>query len=700
MQFASMERKHIRAVAMCLSLCASPLALGDEPSGWTPPEVIVVTAKAADAYAASEASVLRTPVPLIEVPQSVQVLTQRLIVEQDLSTLSDAVRNVSGVVPAAPSETVLVNPIVRGFESEIFVDGLIAYGDTAVIDPSSLSGIERIEVAKGPNSLLFGGGSGAPVGGLINIVTKTPTAVASYEVEMRGGSFSTLQPSIDINQPLLDGVALRLTGEYLSSDDAIDEVSIDRTTLNPSLRIEFDENTELLLRYGYNQIKQLEYAGLPAEIRNAPGVDRFHFSGATDAPRTDIDNKMITGVLTHRFSDALSAVLQVRRYDSDFSEYASFQFPAFYPPTGTSYPIIKGYLPAETNEWTVDASVVGQFATGAVEHVAIAGVQSDTTRYNAGLGFDFVPIGAIDFAVNGSGNDVAFGAIPPTQPYRNTYDTRAVYVQDEATFATRYHLLAGLRYAELSINERLGNGNNAYHEVNPRIGAVVDLVDGLSVFADYATGSRLTVFLTSGGAPDPETSESVEGGFKFGMSAIGLTGTIAVYRQTRDHVPTADPLNPFLQVQTGKQRSQGVEADLIWEPNPSWSLLLNYAHTNAEVTKDTTIPDGDALPRVPDDSGRAAVRYRIVNGLFAGAGFGIGVTAASGAEITLPNAIRTDGYTTVDAQASYERGPYRLTVSAENLFDEKYFLPYQYLAQSVVRPGTPRSAYVSIAVRF
>ena len=140
-------------------LVTPALAQETTAPSWTPE--IIVTAERPANYTIGAASVTRTPVPLINTPQSIQVLTRTLLDEQQLFTLADAVRNISGVVTALPSEAVLANPIVRGFESEVFVDGLIAYGDTAVVDPSSLSGVERIEVAKGPTSLLFGGGTGA-----------------------------------------------------------------------------------------------------------------------------------------------------------------------------------------------------------------------------------------------------------------------------------------------------------------------------------------------------------------------------------------------------------------------------------------------------------------------------------------------------------------------------------------------------------
>lgn len=691
-------------LAGAASIAATAPAYAQERKNKDPSWVdeIVVTGVRPTSYATETASTLRTPVPIQETPQSVQVLTRTLIDEQNLTTLADATRNVSGVVPALPSEAVLANPIVRGFESEVFVDGLIAYGDTAVVDPSSLANVERIEAAKGPTSLLFGGGTGAPVGGLLNIVTKTPVDRPIYAASLRVGSFSTIQPAVDLNVPLEAGIGVRLTGEYTSSDDAIDAVSVNRFNINPSFRATFG-GTELLVRGTYSDVRQLEYSGLPAAIARRSDIDPFRFSGATGAPRTRIENKMVTGVLTHRFSNAIKASVQVRRYESDFREFASFPFFSSFPAVGpTSYPIIKGILPATVSEWTADASLTAEFATGSVRHVVLAGVQYDVTDYTGATGFDFNPIGVLNYAQRGS--DLNFGTVPALGgSFVNRYRTTAVYTQDQLTIGERVHVLAGLRWSSLGLREVQGGADDVTsRRVDPRLGVTVDLSEGVSLYGGYATGSRLTLFFTgaSGVRPKPETSESYEAGLKLARKDMGLTGTVALFRHYRDNVPVGDPSAPFAFVQTGRQRAQGVEADLIWEPSRQWSVLAAYAYTDAEVIADTRAANiGSRLPRVPDHSGRLAVRYRFA-GALKGFGAGAGMTAASASEITIPNSERADSYVVFDAQASWQRGAYRISVSAENLFDRRYFVPYQYLNQPVVRPGTPRSAFVTLGVTF
>lgn len=676
----------------------------DQPpkaKSWTSSNTIIVTARR-EAYAIDVASVTRTSVPLMEVPQSIQVLTDTLIKEQELNTLDEALRNISGVIPSLSSELVLANPIVRGFEAQLFTDGLIGYADTAVADPASLIAVERIEVAKGANSALFGGGTGAPVGGLINIVSKTAEPGTKFSVRGRAGSFDTLQIGGDANIQLDDNLSVRLIAEYQDAGDAINVVDIERFYLNGSVRAVLPTDTEIIARFTHSRIEQLEYVGLPASVVDISGVDPFRFSGATDAPPTIVENLSADFSLSQPINDSLTFDFRARRYENDYQEFATTILTSLFPGTGSEFPIISAQLPASVDEWTLDASFTAVFDTGAINHTLLIGGQYDATNYAAASGFNLVPLGVLDFADPNS--DLDFGAIPAlTNFVNNEYRTTAFYAQDQLSLFDRLHILASIRYSELTLRELLGgNGNReTYREWDPRIGATFDIVDGLAVFAGYAEGSRLSVFFNNpDDVPKPERARNYEAGVKLGLGDIGLSGTLAWFDSKRTNVPTPDPVTFFSSIQTGEQRSEGVELDLIWEPNSNWSLLATYAYIHARVTFDTIIPIGDALPRVPKHAGRFAARYRFTEGVLEGLAVGVGLTAASRAELTLPNSMRSDSYIVFDAQASYVIGPARIGLRIDNILDEQYFMPYQYLAQSVVRPGNPRSAFVTLGFDF
>lgn len=664
---------------------------------------VVVTGKRDHYLLHDTSSATRTNTPLINVPQSVQVLNSSLIADQDRRTLADALVNVSGVVPTKPEESSIAQPLIRGFPGEIYLDGLPAFGINALADPTSLTGVERIEVVKGPTSTVYGGGAGAPLGGLINVVSVRPKQEAGGYVAFRTGSFSTINPYADVNMPLGDRVGARITGEYQSNESWIDQVEGERWSIQPSMSFLFGDQTELLVRGKYDRREQLEFSGLPAAAALSGDIDRYAFPGApVDQPRSTIVNKLLTAELRHEINPDLQLTVTGRLYKNRYDQYGSFAWPDLLPPdpaTPTVYAIFPIYLPAEVEEITGDANLLANVEALGGQHELLIGLNYDQTDYDTGMNFDFVPVGALDLA--NPVYDIAFGPMPPVlNTQTDTYDTIAVYVQDQATYG-RLHLSGSLRYTQFEW-QRLENGTNeTYRRVNPRVGATFDVAPGVALFAGYATGFRGAITFTAQPGQDvkPETSRSYEAGLKLALPQAGLWGTISAFELTRRNVATADMFNPLFSIQTGEQRARGVEADITWEPTRSLSILANYAYTDAELTKDTTLPVGSKLPRVPKHAGRVAVHYRVLGGPAQGLSFGAGVTAHSSREDFLPNIVSVPGYAVIDAQASYDFGRFTVTVSGVNLGDRRGFDTYQYLSPVVI-PIQPRSAYVMLKTSF
>nr|WP_205618547.1 TonB-dependent receptor [Brevundimonas nasdae] len=332
------------------------------------------------------------------------------------------------------------------------------------------------------------------------------------------------------------------------------------------------------------------------------------------------------------------------------------------------------------------------------EHHILVGVSYDHTKFYSGMAFTGIPVGAIDLA--NPSYDLAFGGREPMGlEQTDRYETSAIYVQDQARYG-RLNLTGALRLTRLKFKEAEQGTDETYTHLSPRIGATLDVAPGVALYAGYATAFRAPFGFVGLDTPEPETSENVEGGVKLALKSVGLSGTFAVFEQTRNNVPTPDPSNPFLSVQTGKQRSRGFEADVVWEPTPAFSLLANYAYTDAEVTEDNVLPVGDVLPRIPKNSGRIAARYRVLDGAAKGLAFGAGVTTFGARQDTLPNSIWVPGYTSVDAQASYDVGRFTLELSAVNLTDDDAFDTYQYFGFPVVMPTQPRSGFVTVKARF
>ncbi|WP_448664106.1 TonB-dependent siderophore receptor [Sphingomonas sp. CJ20] len=674
---------------------------GTTPS-WTS-DIVVIGQR--ERYAAPDsAAATRTDTPIINVPQSVQVVTRALIDEQDRRTLGEALVNVSGVTPTRIDEVLFIPPIVRGFPAEVYLDGLpIFAGNQQGYDPNGLVGVERIDVIKGPTATLYGGGLGTPLGGIINLETGRPGDKAGGYVAMRAGSFSTWNPSADINVPLTSGIFARVAGEYQSNRSWIDKVKGERWSIQPSLAFQIDPDTDLLLQGQFNHRSNLEYSGLPADAALAGTLDRNAFPGSPiGQPQTENDNRMGQATIHHAFSDRLKLTVSGRYYTGDVDERGSFVYPGL-APTGTASPLYDVFpitMITRTREATVDANLAAKVDMLGGDHTLLVGANYDWTSFYSGMGL-FVsdsPSGTID--LSDPDYDLRYTPQTPVNSWTDDrFETFAVYLQDQASYG-RLHLTGGLRLTSLKFieNSNFGVANDkTYTHVSPRFGATFDVVPGLALFAGYATAFRAPFGFIGLAAPEPETSSNIEGGVKLALPKTGLSGTVALFRQTHDNVAVSDPANVGFYIQSGRQRARGVEVDLVWEPSPAFSLLANYAYTD---TRDDGAAPGDRLARVPESSGRLAARYRLLHGPAKGLSFGAGVTAFTSRQLTLPNTIAVPGYAAIDAQASYDIGRFTLGVSAVNLGGRRAWDPYSYMGYPVVAPNQPRSAYVTLKVRI
>ncbi|WP_426080264.1 TonB-dependent siderophore receptor [Herbaspirillum huttiense] len=355
-------------------------------------------------------------------------------------------------------------------------------------------------------------------------------------------------------------------------------------------------------------------------------------------------------------------------------------------------------MSTSTRETALDAHLIAPFNMLEGRHEWVAGVAYDLTKFYSGMGFDGTSVGSID--LSNPQYNLSFGdKTPINSTQTDRYRTLATYVQDQAHYG-RWHFTGALRLTQLEFQEAEQGTDKTYHHVSPRVGVNYDLLQGLALYAGYATAFRAPFGFIGSSIPKPETSRNIELGIKLDDKARKLSGTLAVFEQTRDNVATADPANPLVSIQTGQQRARGFEADMTWEPVRALSLLANYAYTQAVVTQDNTIPVGDTLARVPRHSGRLAFRYRVLDGAAEGLSFGAGITALGRRQLTLPNTVSVPGMATVDAQAAYDFGQYTLQLSGYNLTGRRSYESYQYFGFPVVIPTQPRSFYLTLKVNI
>ncbi|MCK9635573.1 MAG: TonB-dependent receptor [Methylobacter tundripaludum] len=673
---------------------------------------VTVTGKAGDdprSYRATHSSAsTKTDTPIMETPQSIQVIKRSLIDDQQNITVSESLRNVSGVVPNNPVFTPASEyTLIRGFAAEQVVDGFTQYRNAG--DRESMVNIERIEVLKGTNGILYSGGSGSPVGGLVSIVSKLPQAVASRELGFKIGTNSYYQPYVDINQPLTENILARFTGEYTNAGSYLDTVNTQRYNLNPTLTFTNNDTTTFTVQGKVSRWDQPEYQGLPATgtVAGNFSTPRNAFLGSADIPDSNSKSNGVWGALDHKFNNIWSLNLKARYAQSEFNEKVQTLYGAdgFIADRPSFLPSTWFYANADLSQKQEELSFLGnataKFNVGPTKNTLLIGADhsdlDDRGFMDVGSVLGAVNLAAPSFPVPyrqaGAGVDNMF--------VKNT--TYGGYTQIQSTLYDRLHLLASVRVGHVGIDYHTSQGvisNGEKTKALPRVGGVFDLSDEYSLFINYSEGMRGQPFLNFVGAPQPAESTTLEGGLKFNV-AHQLTGQIAGYQIERSNVAVTDNTDVLRRSKAaGQQRSRGIETDLTWQATDALSILANYAHTNAEFTDNLAgVPEGNQLAMVPENSGRLWANYRFQQPVIKGLSIGGGVYAQGQAYLSNNNLYKSDGYHSFDASIAYEYQRFKLAATVKNLTDEKYFQPYGYFGGRII-PSEGTSAYVTASVKF
>lgn len=651
-------------------------------------------------------SATRTDLPIQNTPQSVVVLPRKVLDDQGVTTISEALLNVSGTVPLNPLFFGQVNPKIRGFSAERVVDGLPVYYDAGGRD---LTGnIERIEVLKGPQGVLFTGGMAA-TSGVINVVSKLPTATRFAEFGMSAGTNRFLSPFFDINQPLShDGTVLfRITGQYQAEKHNIQVVDTRNFSINPTLVWTNKSGTTLTLQGQYSKREQQDYAGLPAVgtiDRSLFSIPRTLFAGDPNIPKHRSDIASATAKLDHAFNTQWSSSTTLRYSSSTFDE-PSQGILTNLPSAGSTFDVYNLKMAFKSQELVFKSTLMGKFEHGPAKSTLLLGVDYNRVHDTGTMPGDFfgTPVNFL------TGPFPAY--VDPATLYfnwRNRYSIMAATAQVQTSLYDRLHLVAGGRLARFDIVDNdltgmraLSTGGPNLVKSNetrflPRIGVAFDVTKNITLFAGYSEGMKPVPFLISPDPMKPELSRQLEAGVKLNTD-FGLSATLAAFEVKRANVPVTFG---FASVQTGEQRSRGFEADAVYQPNANWSFLGSYAHTDTTVLKDTTAAlVGQTLPGVPRNSGRLWANYRITTGDLKGLSFGAGVYAASGVKIELGAPWKTASYATLDAKIAYERNNWKFSLHAKNLTDAKYFTRLEYFSGRVV-PGAGRGFYATASAKF
>ncbi|CAH1677398.1 Ferrichrysobactin receptor [Hyphomicrobiales bacterium] len=661
----------------------------------------------------------KTDTPLIRTPQSISVVTRDQVEAQGAQSITQALRYTSGVAAEVRGTASRFDiPYIRGFGSPTdpvqFLDGmrLLRGGGYAFpqIDPYA---IERIEFLKGPSSVLYGG---SMPGGLINLVSKRPTATPQHEVQMLYGSHDRMQAAFDLSGPVLDDKTLlyRVVGLARKSDTQVVHTKEERAFIAPSFTWAPTADTTLTVSGSYQHDPEGGYYGVLPTVgslwRSPAGPIRRSFNDG-DPAFSSFDRKqaMIGYQFEHRFNDMWTLRHNIRYLDlttatRDVTTNGLLADGHTIPRYGLGQDeSIRGL--------TSDLQLEARFDTGWLRHKALFGfdyVHSDwrqTRKYGGAPSIDYLN------PVYGIATNLL---LAPITNQRQKLDQAGLYLQDQISFDRWTLVLSGRRDSvDMTTDNYLNNMRQKQKDdaYSGRIGLIYNFDSGVAPYASYST-SFLPVSGTDAGgnAFRPTTAEQYEVGVKYQPVGHNALFTLAYFDITQQNVVTA--LNPLVRYQNGEQRSRGVEFESKFAVTENINLIGAFTHIKAEVTRGLGADVGDAPVGVPNYTASLWADYAFGPGSLHGLKIGGGVRYvgetvggyAPNAFVASPVRLDVPGYTLVDAMISYDFSKsypslkgFTAQLNVSNLFDKTYVTC---LANNFCNYGFGRTVYASLNYRW
>lgn len=669
----------------------------------------------------------KVPIAPMDLPQSITVIGQGLIRDQQAQRLSDIIKNVNGVYVST----------TRGNVQESFSGRGYAFGNNNLFKNGSrinsgampeVSSLERVEVLKGSAAILYG--NVAP-GGIVNMVTKQPKFNFGGEVSFRTGSYDLYKPSFDVYGPITTNIAYRLIGTYESAGSFRDQVSSDRYYINPSLLFKLGKRSELLLQGDYLKHDFTPDFGIGTLGGNKiPDVDRSSFFGT---PWQYTKTQQATATATYRYhlneSWNISFTGSYQQYKRDYFGVERIQAAA-----DGKWARPLGRNNTDENYYIAQVDLTGKFKTGKFEHTLLAGVDAD--RYEIeNLGYNtptkaYDTINILDPARYIPRTDMP--VVSAIRSVKTPTNRVGVYVQDLISITSQLKLLAGIRYSfqrafapdstTFATGVKTKGKDKDDDAFSPRVGLVYKPFTNTAVFVSYANSfsvnSGTDIY---GNALKPSIIDQFEIGIKndflHGLLSVNVTG----YRIVNNNFAVTAPFtstgaqnnNTSIKQLTGQTTSDGVELDISAHPLRGLDVTAGYSHNYMRYTKtDTTtgsFVQGERLVNTPTHTANATVFYTFtgdkLKGLKAGVTFlYIGKRNAGWNNQYKLNGFpdksrlfEVGGYATLDLSAGYSWKKISVLAKVSNLTNTLNYLVHENYS---VNPLAPRQFAATLSYRF
>ncbi|MDM0085959.1 MULTISPECIES: TonB-dependent siderophore receptor [unclassified Variovorax] len=663
----------------------------------------------------------KTDTPLLETPQSVSVVTRDQMDAQGATTLVESLRYTPGIVAQYGNTDLRYDWLtLRGFTPPArYLDNLhLPFGARGYSQPRIEPwGLERVEVVKGPSSVLYGQ---ATPGGLVNMVSKRPTTETVREVELQAGSHSRRQLAFDLGGALdADGVwRYRLVGVHREADTAYDFVSERKTYFAPSLTYRPSEATRITLLAHWQSLDSPGGGGAPSlpaagtlDTSRYAALPRSAFVGEPGFDRYDNRQRFIGWEAEHKL-DGTFTLRQNLRYgkvDATTQRVQAFCLAACNPASLQRY---AWAFPEQADMLTVDTQLQADFRTGTLRHTLLAGV--DFSNEKAAFDETNLRVLATPFNAYRPVYGLDSGLVPAVGTHIDQKRRQAgFYLQDQMHWE-RWSVVLGGRYDKAHTgtrtltpaNGRVTNVTQSDGEFTGRAALMYSFDNGVVPYLSHSTSFQPAAGTDRlGNVFEPTKGKQTEVGLKYQPVGSKALFTAAAYELTQANVLTPDPLSRSFSEQTGEVRVRGLELEARGPIARGLDLIASYAYTDSRVTRANPNAAGVStlgkrFAYVPERQAAAWLDYSFQSEALAGLAFGVGVRHTSATFGDNANVYRVPGVTLYDAALRWDLGRVRpslkgvrLALNVANLADKEYVATC--LAAAGCYYGEGRSVYLT-----
>ncbi|MFJ2677618.1 TonB-dependent receptor [Pseudomonas sivasensis] len=638
----------------------------------------------------------RTATPVRYVPQAIDSVKTENLRSYGTNDLGQALSGIPNVSSGADTRFDSVR--IRGFDAsnDFYLDGI--RDDSQYV--RDLHNIERIEVLKGPAAVLYGRGG---QGGIVNRVSKLPTAGHKSSIEAQGGSNDLRSLYADLSTDPTDNISLRLNMGNQDNNSFRDDVSGSRQLFAPSMSWQLTPNLNWLVQYEYSRYNRTPDRGVPGVNGRPADVSRSTTYGDS---RDYIDDKTqsLRSKLTYELNDnwQLRQTLGVFKLDSDFDN--TYQ---------------TGYNPANNRvtrqRWQQDLTTLnifnnveleGSFSTYGLEHRLLTGLELGSQRRDPKLYSGGLTVPAID--LNQPNRHLSHtGRMSVSSNNHTEVESRAIYVQDQLRLNDQWQVLAGVRYDvfEVSTKNKLLNVQEGVdsRKASPRFGLVWTPLENHSFYASWsktfspAGGGLIGITPNAAGSVNdlsPELTKQKEIGVKSDWLDDRLSTTLAVYELELYNRRTNDPLDRTIILLSGLQRSRGVELTATGKIVGNWYVRGGVGVQDAKVEKDNNGFEGKRVSDVAKRNASLFITWKPEMGWYAETG----LTLVGDRYADSLNTVVLPGYGSWDALVGFRHKEWDVRAALNNITDKTYYESATSVAQ--IQPGEPRNLVVTGTYSF